>query len=639
MTASWIAANQALLTGMFDAIHRRLAVALNQPPPAGPPADLAALRAAMPSPSALEVLAKLFALDPFASDLVLLCAGAELDGRIAAQVAALDGPGSLGMPSVAAVFRALDGAHWSAFAPDAPLRRARIAELSGEGRFTAQTLRLDERVLHYLLGVPALDARLSPLLAAIEPGEGPDAAVTAVVAALARPAPLLLTGRDTPALGAVLATAAARLGGAAMRLDPTDLPAGASEREMLAALLRRETLLSGMVPAIFAEDADEATLRTLPALLARLGGRVAVLARGPVQLGGLVATRLAVDAPDAQERAAILRQALGASRQARAATDAVAAQFVLSASALRAVAAQAAARPRGVALRDALWHAAREEARLRFDGLAERIETRAGWDDLILPPARKAILRQIETQLAERMRVYEHWGFRERLSERGLGITALFAGPSGVGKTLAGEVIAHALKLDLHRIDLSAVVSKYIGETEKNLRRVFDAAEASGAVLLLDEADALLGKRSEVKDSHDRYANIEVSYLLQRMESYTGLAILTTNMKQNIDNAFLRRIRFVVDFPFPTVEEREAIWTRVFPRRLPREALDPRRLAQMNLAGGAIRNVALNAAFLAAADGGVVRSAHVLAAARSEYAKLEKPLTEGELRGWGQMSS
>jgi SpoVK/Ycf46/Vps4 family AAA+-type ATPase len=154
-------------------------------------------------------------------------------------------------------------------------------------------------------------------------------------------------------------------------------------------------------------------------------------------------------------------------------------------------------------------------------------------------------------------------------------------------------------------------------------------------VLLFDEADALFGKRSEVKDSHDRYANIEVGYLLQRMERYGGLAILTTNMKQNLDQAFLRRIRFVVDFPFPGLDERAAIWGRMLPEPLPREGLDPRRLAQMNLPGGAIRNVALNAAFLAAADGGVVRPAHVLAAARSEYAKLEKPLTEAELRGWG----
>ena len=259
---------------------------------------------------------------------------------------------------------------------------------------------------------------------------------------------------------------------------------------------------------------------------------------------------------------------------------------------------------------------------------------RAGWDDLVLPDERLAILRQIADQVRHRLRVYDVWGFRNRLQARGLGITALFSGPSGTGKTLAAEVLAGALDLDLYRIDLSAVVSKYIGETEKNLKRIFDAAEAGGAVLLFDEADALFGKRSEVKDSHDRYANIEVGYLLQRMESYGGLAVLTTNMKQNMDAAFLRRLRFVVDFPFPGTVERTAMWDRAFPDAVPREGLEPRRLAQMNLTGGNIRNVALNAAFLAAADGGVVRPAHLLQAARSEYAKLEKPLTEGELRGW-----
>ena len=176
--------------------------------------------------------------------------------------------------------------------------------------------------------------------------------------------------------------------------------------------------------------------------------------------------------------------------------------------------------------------------------------TAAVWDDLVLPEAQKRLLREIAAHVRQRLKVYETWGFGHR-SSRGLGISALFAGPSGTGKTMAAEVLANELRLDLYRIDLSQVVSKYIGETEKNLRRVFDAAEDGGAILLFDEADALFGKRSEVKDSHDRYANIEVSYLLQRMEAYRGLAILTTNMKDALDTAFLRRIRFVVQFPFP----------------------------------------------------------------------------------------
>jgi SpoVK/Ycf46/Vps4 family AAA+-type ATPase len=190
------------------------------------------------------------------------------------------------------------------------------------------------------------------------------------------------------------------------------------------------------------------------------------------------------------------------------------------------------------------------------------------------------------------------------------------------------------LRLDLYRIDLSSVVSKYIGETEKNLRRLFDAAEEGGAILLFDEADALFGKRSEVKDSHDRYANIEVSYLLQRMECYRGLAILTTNFKSALDAAFLRRIRFVVQFPFPDAEQRAEIWRRIFPPSTPTRGLELGKLAQLNVPGGNIRNIALNSAFLAANENSDVRMSHILRAARSEYAKIEKTLTESETHGW-----
>jgi SpoVK/Ycf46/Vps4 family AAA+-type ATPase len=219
-------------------------------------------------------------------------------------------------------------------------------------------------------------------------------------------------------------------------------------------------------------------------------------------------------------------------------------------------------------------------------------------------------------------------------SKRGLGISALFAGGSGTGKTLAADVLAQALKLDLYRIDLSAVVSKYIGETEKNLGRVFDAAEMGGVILLFDEADALFGKRSDVKDSHDRYANMEVAYLLQRMETYPGLAILTTNLKNSIDQAFLRRIRFIVQFPFPDANQRAEIWRRVFPARMPKEGVDEVKLAKLSVAGGNIRNIALNAAFIAAQARESVRMEHILQAAKNEYAKMERPLTDTEVKGW-----
>jgi SpoVK/Ycf46/Vps4 family AAA+-type ATPase len=281
----------------------------------------------------------------------------------------------------------------------------------------------------------------------------------------------------------------------------------------------------------------------------------------------------------------------------------------------------------------ALWEACRIQARPRLDDVALRIEPAADWDELVLPEGQKRILRDIAAHVRQRATVYETWGFAGK-GGRGLGMSALFAGASGTGKTMAAEVLARELHLDLYRIDLSSVVSKYIGETEKNLRRVFDAAEEGGAILLFDEADALFGKRSEVKDSHDRYANIEVSYLLQRMECYRGLAILTTNMKSALDTAFLRRLRFIVQFPFPDAAQRAEIWRRVFPRDTPTEGLDIAKLARLNVAGGNIRSVALNAAFLAADAGEAVRMTHLLRAAQSEYAKLEKPLTEAEVAGW-----
>jgi SpoVK/Ycf46/Vps4 family AAA+-type ATPase len=280
-----------------------------------------------------------------------------------------------------------------------------------------------------------------------------------------------------------------------------------------------------------------------------------------------------------------------------------------------------------------LWQACRAQARQRLDALAQRIEPVADWTDLVLPEPQLQTLREIALQVRNRAQVYERWGFSSK-GKRGLGISALFAGPSGTGKTMAAEVLANELQLDLHRIDLSQVVSKYIGETEKNLGRVFDAAQDGGAILLFDEADALFGKRSEVKDSHDRYANIEISYLLQRMEAYRGLAILTTNMKNALDAAFMRRLRFVVQFPFPDAAQRARIWRTIFPGQTPTQSLDPTKLARLNVTGGNIRNIALHAAFLAADADQPVRMEHLIQAARYEYSKLEKPLTDREISGW-----
>ena len=333
-------------------------------------------------------------------------------------------------------------------------------------------------------------------------------------------------------------------------------------------------------------------------------------------------------APTADERREVWLTALGQDTPGAGATaETLAAQFVLDAPAIRTVARNAMA-SEAPGLSDRLWQGCLARTRPRLDALAQRLVSKVGWDDIVLPAEELATLHEIADQVAHRHTVYRTWGFADRIS-RGLGISALFSGPSGTGKSLAAEVIANHLQLDLHRIDLSTVVDKYIGETEKNLRRLFDAAEAGGAILFFDEADALFGKRTQVRESHDRYANIEVNYLLQRMESFTGLAVLATNMRSALDPAFLRRLRFILTFPSPGADLRREIWTRVLPPGAPRDPdLDLDRLARLPATGGMIRNIALNAAFAAAAADTNVTMPLLLAAARGEFRKADLPVAE-----------
>lgn len=263
--------------------------------------------------------------------------------------------------------------------------------------------------------------------------------------------------------------------------------------------------------------------------------------------------------------------------------------------------------------------------------LARKVQPRYTWDDLVLPSDQMAQIRSICQQVKYQHIVYGQWGFGRKLS-LGKGLNALFSGPPGTGKTMTAEVIANELGLDLYKIDLSQVVSKYIGETEKSLNRIFTSAEQTNAILFFDEADALFGKRSEVKDAHDRYANIEIAYLLQKMEEYEGITILTTNLVQNLDEAFTRRIRFIVEFPFPDVENRLEIWRQIFPQETPIAAdVDFAAIAQQfKLSGGNIRNIALAAAFLAAEAGQSVSMSHLLQATRREFQKMGRLINEEE---------
>jgi SpoVK/Ycf46/Vps4 family AAA+-type ATPase len=264
--------------------------------------------------------------------------------------------------------------------------------------------------------------------------------------------------------------------------------------------------------------------------------------------------------------------------------------------------------------------------------LAQLVSPHYGWDDIVLPADQLAQLREIADQVRYRTVVHEDWGFDAKLS-LGKGLNVLFAGPPGTGKTMAADVLAGELGLDLYKIDLSGVVSKYVGETEKNLARIFDEARTSNAILFFDEADALFGKRTQVKDAHDRYANVEISYLLQKMDEYEGVVVLATNLRKNMDEAFVRRLHFSVDFPLPGLDDRRRIWERIWPAATPRDPdLDLDLLAErVEVAGGSIRNIALAGAFLAAADGRVVGLAHLLRATLREYQKMGKILTAADL--------
>ncbi|HEX2050248.1 MAG TPA: ATP-binding protein [Actinomycetota bacterium] len=607
--------------------------------------------ARMPSPSALDAVCASFELSDFERDVLVACAGVELDGAFAAECAAAHGDGGRPYPTFGLALAAFPSAHWSAITSSAPLRRWRMVDVAPGDALTTSALRIDERILHYLAGVAHLDARLdgvvAPVGAAARPTESQRALAQRVVGVWSAaggddPLPLVqLWGRHRSAAVEVAACAAAEAGLALHAVRALDVPSAPAEREAMTRLWAREAVLSRSALLVDLHDGDAPeTVRAVAALADDLRAPVLVSSREPAATGVRPAVRLRIGDATTAEQRALWSGALGdLARVLDGRVDAVVGQFRLDERAIRAASAdvlgRAAARDGADAdeLGRALWDACRSQARPRLDDLADRIRPTAGWDDLVLPEQQRRVLREISAHVRHRLRVYETWGFAAK-SSRGLGISALFSGPSGTGKTMAAEVLANDLRLDLYRIDLSQVVSKYIGETEKNLKRVFDAAEGGGSILLFDEADALFGKRSEVKDSHDRYANIEVSYLLQRMEAYTGLAILTTNMKTALDKAFLRRIRFVVQFAFPDAAQRAEIWRRVFPDATPVREVDHAKLARLNVAGGNIRNIALNAAFLAADGGGPVTMEHLLRAARGECAKLEKPLTDAETAGW-----
>lgn len=624
----------------------------------------------------LAILAPSFHLTAFDVDAILICLAAELDTRYERIYAYLQDDVTRKRPSVDLVLNLLSTSFAAKldarerFSAGAPLLKYQLISLSEEAAspkapLLNRCLKLDERIVNYLLGSDEIDVRLGRQVSLVEPKQN--------TANLILPADLLASlkrlfeNHRNAEDGLTLhfqgiygvgkrSTAGALCHLAGLKLLVVNVePAPSAELDFaaLVRLITREATLQNA--ALYWSGFDSL-------LSADQGGRLALLLqqlqerKAIVFLAGETVwepsdnpelppfVRIEFPLPAYSERLLFWHRELNDIAEADVDAAGLANKFRFSGGQIRdaALTAWNLARRRdpgnvSVNMSD-LLEGCRLQSNRKLAALATRIKPRYVWSDIVLPPDKLRQLREICNAVEFRPIVYEKWGFDNKLS-LGKGLGLLFAGPSGTGKTMAAEVLAGELGLDLYKIDLSTVVSKYIGETEKNLSRIFTEAATSNAVLFFDEADALFGKRSEVRDSHDRYANIEINYLLQRMEEYEGTVILATNLRKNMDEAFVRRIQFTIEFPFPHADQRLAIWQHVWPENTPRQDLDLDFMARrFEISGGNIRNIALAAAFLAAEDGGCVKMKHLIRATGQEFQKMGKVVIEGEFGEYERLS-
>lgn len=598
----------------------------------------AALERLRAAPTRLEAsrfarLAHALDLDAFERGLVALCFAVETDEDAARALAELAGHAAAPGVPVWLAHRALDAEHWAATSSAGALRRWRVLDVAAAAPRLEQRLRLAEPVVDALLGLNAPAARWRECLVPLPRVAAADRSQCDALAAALLPgadglAPVLvLPSREALEVAAALAAAWSLV---AQRLDVARLAAERVSVEELQRTFERDTLFAPTL-LIAETPADPAQAEFLGRFLEGLAAYVVVLGDPPPGLARAIVRHTPVAVPGGS--LARWRDALGDAVSARlnGSVERVAAQFTLPSQRIAQVATTARRVIEALddehAAADALWRAGRDAARPEPGPLARVVDPVATLADLVVPDEVRADLDAIVRHVRHGATVYERWGFAT-VGARGRGLTALFSGPSGTGKTLAAEALAHALSLPLVIADFSQLQSKWVGETAKHVARLFDELDRGGAVLLLDEADGLLGRRGAVIEAHDRHSNADVAYFLQRLETFRGLAILTTNMKSSLDEAFLRRYRFVIDFPLPDVGDRRRLWRRAFPAAAPRGALDVEALARLPLAGGAIRNVALNAAFAAADEGVAIESRHVRAALQAEYRKLERPLAE-----------
>ncbi|HEY6303630.1 MAG TPA: ATP-binding protein [Terriglobales bacterium] len=618
----------------------------------------------------LAELERLFSLTRFEIDCLLICLAPELDSRYQRLYAYLQDDVTRKRPSVDLVLNLLCPsfrdklAQRRCFMPGAPLLDGRLVFVTedpaqGPTTLLGKYLNVDERIIGYLLGSDDPDSHLIPHVRCITPEARLE---DLVLSAETKKRFSLLARRsheDRTILyfqgpyGSGRKTAAEVLcRDSELGLLVVDTESLASSQSMnfetAVRLAGREALLQG--DALYWDGfefllADEKKgLRKVLLAELRRCQNVAFLAGTTAwepaeELQGPTFVRVEFPCSTYADRVHLWQAALPGDIASEVDLSALANKFRFSGGQIRDAARSAWSSacwrdPEANQLTTAeLYEACRLHSSRKLSSLGRKIKPHHTWKDIVLPEDRLQQLREICNSMKYRSLVFDQWGFDRKLS-LGKGLNILFAGPSGTGKTMAADIMAGELGLDLYKIDLSTVVSKYIGETEKNLARIFAEAEASNAILFFDEADALFGKRSEVRDSHDRYANIEVNYLLQKMEEHEGVVILATNFRKNMDDAFVRRMHFTVEFAFPNESDRRRIWEQIWPKETPQSPdLDLDFMARrFEMPGGNIRNIATAAAFLAASDGGVVNMTHLLHGTRREYQKMGKVVRQGEFQ-------
>lgn len=618
----------------------------------------ATLRLTLPGSSTpdapLFVLVDVFGLSALDIFILLIALAPDVDRRYERIYGYLQDDVTLRRASVHLVMNLLGGdpeqraAVWERLQPGMPLREYRLIELDAapnrpNSAALTQILRVDLRLVAFVMGSPLVDERVRQAVTFMPAGGEshlPDNMLQALFAQFPTAPLIAMQGRHTLEMhetASALCTAhnMPLLQIRGRFLVDQDVPLSLLWRLALREgyLLRAALLISDWDLLL---DDKRQLAPELWAQLVRYPAPVFLCMRDhwepddPYRERRLL--RLPFPIPDFDARLYLWRSAVQGAEIAEPVLRELASRYRFDRAQVRRAVQHAydLAATAGSPLQDSyLQQGAQALSRIHLGQYARHVEARATWKNLILPPEQVEILRELLDRARLAHIVQDEWGFSGGFTSA-TGISALFAGDSGTGKTLSAQVIAGELGLPLYKIDLSGVVSKYIGETEKNLRTIFEAAHANNAILFFDEADALFGKRSEVKDAHDRYANIEVAYLLQQIEEYEGIAILATNLRQNLDDAFTRRLDFMIDFPFPEPEYRERIWQVHFPPQAPMAAdVNLHELAERyELAGGNIKNAALAAAYLAAADGGIITRTHIHNAIRREHQKMGR-LTYG----------